>query len=413
VKTITVVLRKDISFSDIVKLNPLRSAHIGNQYPTNLLLLQHGVKTILYDRNLIGDKNYHPNSVIVGGNNIKMTQSPMNLLSPYGVIDSAGLKKIGIKNKHQTIAQLHYDMAKKVFPKTDIKTFSEYILTKEHLLKNVLSAVIEYRPDYFNRFILKSGKILSLSTIDGKYLYYTDNVESRKILKSETVANAINFTKNLKTSIVDKSGIIGENEGCIWNGIVTVLLCIVMESAGKASPCEIWHLSGPDMVKYVLQCESELNTLYEATRNLCNGALPQILEFNVVPTATALRLFCKADKYVEARSIFSLLETKESLEKEKREKIKNAGKNTEAIIHEYTKKIHALRRKIADRLSGVPEMFYDLSKGAFPTQYDIATDTNNTPILHAIAKKQTIHELERQYNYLEKIYLKICCGKSN
>lgn len=386
---INIRIRRGISLSEIINSGAIRGAHIGNQYPTNLLLLEHQINHVLYDRNDTEDKNYHPASIIESGNNIKITESEAKILSPYGkTIDNC------YEEEYETIAQLHYHELKKIFPKTKIKTFSEYILEKEDLLENVLAIAVKYKPDCFNRFITKSGKILTLYSYDEMYFHYTNGVENRKILKNEVVASAINFTKNLKSSIVDKKNIIFENEGCVWNVLITTLLGIVMKSAEKSSPYISWFLSGPDMVNYVMQCEDDLNLLYNEIGK--NFSLSEVVEYNIVPTATAFR-FCLVREN-GLSEIFALFEEKEKIKKEKDIEIRTS-KNKKQIIDDYNKKQVSIQEKIKSKL--FPEIFYDLKNGNFLTQYD-----RKKLSLHSSIKNKSVDELEIMYKYSKELYEK-------
>lgn len=195
-----VVEAKWLSVADLEELQDqgypiLRSAHLGNQYASNMALMQEEIPTILYDKTFMTtDGNYNPSLVLTEekchdlfwGRDTPNKLTPMMPLPPEMKFSRNINGKIGeLLQDSVGVAELHYKSLQKVFPDTDIKTFSGWFLENKAVVTETLETLVEHlskdNPEelvnVFNRYILPDGEPLPFTEIRDSKVVFGETVE--------------------------------------------------------------------------------------------------------------------------------------------------------------------------------------------------------------------------------------------
>lgn len=289
----------------------IRSAHIGNQYPSNLSIMHFGLPSVLYDRTILSkDKNYKPWSIIYNWEEIEifekkqdkisiLSRLPKSLNLPHHLDSDI----FNIVSNSDWIWAFHYEVTKKTFPETEIITFSQWLDENKEIVLKVISTLfenIEKSWDYdklnfiFDRYILPNWEILTVKYIDDDYMYFDSNTNSYwsslKIKKSELIERFEKSTNAMSDIVIknpldsDFNEIRDEIKWPILSNIINTILFWIIDSI-KYNKDTVYHCSWPDMVNYIENFWKIYNELYSILLEKSDLKIPATLNFNIVPTA--------------------------------------------------------------------------------------------------------------------------------
>jgi len=244
-----------LSVNDLVGLQEagfsvLRSAHVGNLTPYNLTLAEAGIPILSVDHTITGvDRNYLPEQVV--------TQEGASLLAPSDKLVCRVLLGTGTY-----LDELHTGAAREAVPGANIFTNTEYLRANESVAGEIVMLTAQEFPEYFNRLALPDG---STAYVDDAARY----LGTLGIMQLNDEPRA-------------------EREAIIMPNIIDIVTNFVVEYLRTEQPVQ-YHLSGPDMIKYIDQLMPDVQQLYGRIKEATSFGTqlpPQLLVY-LVPTAKA------------------------------------------------------------------------------------------------------------------------------
>ncbi|MFM2424180.1 MAG: hypothetical protein RLZZ70_571 [Candidatus Parcubacteria bacterium] len=219
----------------------MKTPHIGNQHPSNLLCAALGIHMDMVTFTQ-GEKdlNFHPHLRIAGG--IARQLYEASIYTPFAVVTDG-----------QSAEDYHQRSVRERFVGTLVTTDIE-------LLHQELEV---------------SVRVLEASTKSLPGLWYR-HVDSTGVVTRVTEPPVETLLPNIFRVTSATSGFVIPNR---LHMMVTFIWQIL--STGRDT---VYHLSGPDMVGYIGKLESGLSRMYDAIRTVVPG-LPDVLTVYVVPVA--------------------------------------------------------------------------------------------------------------------------------
>jgi hypothetical protein len=253
-------IRRDLSLAQLGALrrtgfSVMKSPHVGNIYPNNLLVATAGIQLNCYDRTWGDrDKNFHPHLIIaegrgevIGPGDVLTTHARVTRIPP-GVIDL----RIG-----NSIVDVHMRALRQALPNADCIVYTDYLRQYGERVIALLEVITRGCPTIWETYVTADGQRLPLET-------------------SRFVGN------QLDRGIY---GLTDSEQGLLLPNVLNILVISILECL-ETEVVEVYHLSGPDMVKYVSGLYGQLNSLYEVIRASGNWPkLPETLTCHLVPVA--------------------------------------------------------------------------------------------------------------------------------
>ncbi len=339
-----------------------RTAHIGNQYLSNLLLASIGLPLYLYDKTrMVRDTNYHPRFLIREGRPEEIAPAH-DLLTPFGVF-SDDVPYDG------TPAHLHYTTLQKLFGEKLVFTEAELFLKHEKLLTEVLSVVARYAPAQFDRWVFSCGRVARRSN-----LIHCGHQDHRGPNQKTLVEDAVSLLHTLRGLVKDPDRTTRRG-GAIPSLPLTQVLCGLVgwwESGNQ----EIFELSGPDMVTYAAtpSFTEDLRIIFTLiSQRRRHIPLPSNLLFQVVPTANFRFGYVETD--IRSELPFWLHRMILEIQTLKRELLPTFRNHLEGFkitaAFEYLLDITKLP---LENCGGLWMLDYDIRQGTFFSHHDLLPD---------------------------------------
>ena len=241
-----------ISLSDLVCLRAagysvLKSPHIGNQHPSNLVCaaLQIPLEMVSFTQGF-RDRNFHPHLRIQAGQQELLYQA--QIWTQFAKLPD-GL----------SATEYHQTAIKQVFPQTEICTDMERMQQYPALAAVVLRATNKVIRGLWYRSVNSSGQVSKK----------TQSFLSDSALETDV----FQFTN--------------PNSGWVTPNRVQIIFDLVYQSLASGRDT-VYHLSGPQMTQYIgdQKLQSDLQLMYDAVRQYI-PVLPLTLEVCIVPVAGA------------------------------------------------------------------------------------------------------------------------------
>jgi hypothetical protein len=264
---VTLRIRDDLSVNDIVRLGRDHlvkvTPHVGNWTPARLVLPTLGISILCVDQT-IGEKdiNAHPHLLIRGGKARVICEHP-HLMTTHARVTTRAhdhTHTIGT-----SISQVHVGALRTLYPKANIVTHSEHLQQYEDVTIKVVEEGHRLSPRYvWWREVTEKGDILQWSK---------ERLQS--IGKEDTGFIQCGFVFPFNRE---------KPKGMLIHNRVNILMDVILQSWMGTEP-EIYHLSGPDMVRYLGGEMTAISRMYDHVRKRL--ALPQeTITFNLVPFAS-------------------------------------------------------------------------------------------------------------------------------
>ena len=252
---ILITKQEDISLSELVTkqkegFSVMRSAHVGNARLYNQVIAAVGIRMLLVDHNVTGlDTNYFPGLLI-------QDQSCLEL-APKGQVSMRTPVVNPITGENQFLDELHKESLSKLFPDTEIITNTSYLRENESVVSDIVTVCAEEMPELFNR-VIPAGDVSTIKT-----------TRVRKIGTDEV----LQLTDDPR-----------KDAGVLIPNAVDILVNFILESYISEKEVQ-YHISGPDMVKYINGLIPTLERLGKAVLSRCGFAtkLPNKIEVQLVP----------------------------------------------------------------------------------------------------------------------------------
>jgi len=256
-------IRDDFSITQIehltrnhyVKVTP----HVGNWTPARLVLPTLNVSILCVDHTIgVRDKNAHPHLLIHGGQAYVICDHANKLTTHASVTQCANGSSHAIGT---SLSQVHVNTIRSLYPGADIVTHSEYLAKNSEITMKVLEEITKLAPRYVWWRRVNSGGVVT-------QVKKTDLPSKYEWLVYEQ----------------DVFPITNKKSGWLIHNRVAILLDVIFQSQMGVEP-EIYHLSGPDMVRYLASEMKVISNMYDHIRGRL-GFLQEDITINLIPFAS-------------------------------------------------------------------------------------------------------------------------------
>lgn len=319
----------------------MKSPHVGNVYPCNLAVAKLGIPMVFYDRT-IGEKdqNFHPHGVIRGGRFERL--SAVHILTTHTKSHEASSLAPEWFSVGASMKDGHMRALRAAIPTLEGDAYTDILLDRAQEFLPILEASFQAMPALWNRYVCVEGMVHEVWVSSWSSLLH------REIF-----------------------GVTNKHKGVLIPNTLNILALSILEAKEKKLT-DIYHLSGPDMVRYIKSLYGELHRLYDAVRiAIPDWHLPEILTFHVVPVAD-MRF---ATVNTRRHALDQLMDESERQMECKRmygERIRAASQRDQ---HTVKTELTELRKKDQDRficaVKNCPDVFYNIYHQNAPSQYDV------------------------------------------
>lgn len=373
----SVVLRHDLSLQKLVELHRaghsvVKTPHVGNWYPNNLAVASLGIRMHVYDR-MIGtkDENFHPHKLIVGGQGERMAD-PALLITHARVIRAPSRfpERFPVGSR---VLDGHMQAIRDAVPGANCVVYTDYL--RQHMDKviAILEPVTGLFPKYWHQFVDVDGTVSERTCIGWDYI------------KQDGIY-----------------GLTNDESGWLIPNVLNVLMDGVME-ARLHDTSVVYHLSGPDMFRYIGKYQKMLIKAHAVLRQKLNW-VPEAVELRLVPIAAMRFAVPETRRQALDRFVDELLAIYAW-------KTARGDKNTHGYNGRQTKATAAgsedkkrQQREVLllEPAAACPDVWYDIEKGSFVSQYDLlAADTRI--YTHPWALEAPITALQYAKDYVTSI----------
>lgn len=272
-----------------------RTAHLGNQYPSNLFLAALGMPFCLYDKTLLWrDQNYHPSQRISGSVPKPVVSQEKHVhgdtLVPFAIFGDGSL----LKQQWHTPAHYHFRTFAGLFPGI-VTTESELFLRHEEKLCRVLMLMQERalvglhreRMPAINRYVMECGCLASLDPVSPDTVRARCGHDIKEVRRADLAEESISLLRTLRGLVFEPETTV-QKSGAVPSLALAqaIFMMIGWWESGKS---DLYELSGPDLVKYGSgrTFVAQIRSVFEAIESSGTSdlGLPPALTLNIVPTA--------------------------------------------------------------------------------------------------------------------------------
>ena len=318
-----IVIENDYRNTSLYELQRLRSdgysvvktPHVGNQHPTNLLCAALGFEMQMVSFNQgKRDKNFHPHLRIEKGAGTKLCDP--TLWTPFATT------YCGVP-----LEQYHQESVRAQFPGVQVVTDQELLL----------------------QYVALAEKVLHVATHTLRNVWYRRVSEQGVVVQDKELV--LPATDRL---LQDVFGFSSQRSGWIVPNRIHILFAFVLQSLSSGKDL-VYHLSGPQMVGYIGKQEKKLSAVYDVLRtNHPELGLPEVLTVRVVPVASA-RLVTHRTRAAELAEVESVFLWHEKLDPSER---------------------RYAQERFAEAAAAFPEFVTTIEEGTFMSQYDLETSAD-------------------------------------
>lgn len=364
-----------------------RTPHVGNANLSHLAHYALGLPAILYDRNKgLKDSNFNPDGV-VSVEGYERTSHP-DILMTHAVVESPPTKEFHGRREWfrtgRSLAEAHTSSLRELFPESNLQHFTDYLAENHEVVGRVIEAANKVMP--------------------------AEELWSRRVdATGETQTNGLDRRRRLRDPLDEVYGVSNQEEGWIVPNEVNVLLTAVIE-AEKFGKDKVYHVSGPDMYKYVDTMQGRLSTLYEsARRELPPGALPETLEFVVVPMGD-MRFAVNSDRAETLDELVGMWPVYLDLQQQKKQFYselyasdlprEEKDEARDAFVAEKENPVFSHIQRLS---RSCPELFFDTKTKNYLTQYDMLDGYGRNLHVPEAVLDMTVGALNEMYRVYKKI----------
>lgn len=274
----------------------LKTPHIGNQHPSNLLCAALGIPLDMVSfTNGERDKNFHPHLRIEGGVGTQL-YAP-SVWTPFATTPCG-----------RSAEDYHQSSVQAVFPSLTITTDLGLMKQFPELAEAVFVAATRSVSRLWYRKVTEVGQVVKCEY---------DNVSWGKI-----ASNIFRFSD-------DRAGFIVPNRA-------NILFSLAWQSLSSGRDT-VYHLSGPDMVGYIGKQQHSLNLMYDALRAGYPG-LPEVLTVYIVPVAQC-RILSHRNRANDVDAVLDVIAWYEGLPADRRKEGRQALEVASARYPEFSQSI--------------------------------------------------------------------------
>lgn len=346
---IEVIVDDTVSIDDLARLQAegfsvLRSAHIGNLSPYNLALADAGIPILSVDHTITGvDTNYFPEQI--------QTQAERQTIAPLGRLVCRTRSQDG-----RYLDDLHIAAVNTATPGANVYTNTAYLQAYQDVAGEIVGIAARNVPEVFNRLALPDGttsKQANAGSMIGRFGVMQLSDEPR-----------------------------AERTAVIMPNLLDIVANFVIEAI-KSERATQYHLSGPDMCRYIGKLLPGLQDMYWLIRAVSSfgDALPERLDVRLVPTAPAKFATTMARRPQLDRILASYQEVEAEMTA-----LNGVRRNffmsplatdlptKTAFVSAMRGRQSSLEQEMAERIADIPELFSEPGRPGFITQYDVIAE---------------------------------------
>ncbi|PSO44642.1 hypothetical protein BRC21_01145 [Candidatus Saccharibacteria bacterium SW_7_54_9] len=387
-----VTVDEDISLDELAEktaqASVLRSAHVGNQYSSNVAVFEHGLPTVLYDRTIAPsngpgtDRNYRPEVLMQARDSHPLLEREAH---PYRMATHLEIEQMP-ENLDERVRQqagkyavdLHLNSLREGFPRTPSETHSQYLRRHQAVTAEMLDILGE-DDDFLNSL---NRQVSPQGTVS----------------KLPEHADPARCVENIGWFGIDspESGVVIPNQfNVLQYGVVEAL---------ETQAADVYHLSGPDMIKYAQQQELQdtLQQFYARIKQQASFAdlLPETLRFHVVPTAH-FKFVVPGSRQPELDELMQVCAWMEH-SRQRLQQTRDSQEKTE--LKSDLEHMHQQRDRLLENLS---ELFTDVTDQNRLSHYDSTALGGEGVYIHPDMGSMSARQAAQLYKELHKRYKKI------
>jgi len=346
IENVTINIDANLSINELVEkiregFDVQRSAHVGNLSAYNLTLADAGIPMLLVDQNQTGkDSNYYPELV--------MTREGMDQVAPFGRIVCRTAVESG-----QFLDDMHIESIERALPDSTVYTNTSFLRENLDISEAVVGLGFQYGPEMFGRVSTAEGVMqpVSYESVTGlEIMQLADDPREAKVMR-------------------------------VMPNVLDIVICFAVQARNSGRDV-IYHVSGPDMVKYIKKETAQINFFYDLLAQLPTMSdLPKKLRVEIAPGASAVLATTTAKKAeLEAieESLGRLFACEEKSAAERRAFFTGPNSKDDearnALIEGFRTATENLRASLFDVVRELPEIAKGPRNPGFITQYDVTEE---------------------------------------
>lgn len=342
----SIVPRCDLSLQDLVALHcaghsVVKTPHVGNWYPNNLAVASLGIPMHVYDHMVgVKDENFHPHKLIVNGHGEKMADSAI-LITHARVIRAPSRfpERFPVGSR---VLDGHMQAVRDAVPGANCEVSTDYLQQYMDMVLAILETVTNLLPKLWHQFVDADGTVSERSCIGW------DSIRETGVY-----------------------GLTNDEFGWLIPNVLNVLMDGVIEAVLHKESV-VYHLSGPDMFRYIGKYKATLTEIHSILRQKLDW-VPETVEMHLVPVASMRFAVPEArrqtlDTFVDALLAIYAWRTERG---EKNTFGCNGRRANATAAGTEDKKRQQREALLIDPAAACTDVWYDIKKGSFVSQYDL------------------------------------------
>lgn len=338
-----------VSIDDLVRMQAegfsvLRSAHVGNLSPYNLTIADASIPILSVDHTITGvDTNYFPEQ--------ELSRVQSAVIAPLGTLVCRTVSDDG-----RYLDERHIDAVRGAVPSADVYTNTEYLRRNEAVAGEIVNMAVREFPGVFTRLALADGT-------------------TRKDASAASRVADLGILQLTDEPRAERTTVLMPNS-------LDILANFVIEALRTERAVQ-YHLSGPDMVRYIGGLMPQLQAMYGrlVASSSFGAKLPPALEVRLVPTAPA-RFATTMDRRELLDSVITAYDDSQdelaALNAQRKAFFAGESARDDAARKRFLDDVRAVQtsveRQLGERTEDIPELFIDPGQSGFITQYDVARE---------------------------------------
>lgn len=337
---------EDVSLQDLTREletggSVVKTPHVGSIYHNNLLMLSLGIPLICYDRTTgAKDTLFHPHGIVCDKAFRVLTRADI-LTTHARVVNTPDDERFGqYFRSGASVLEGHMRSLRDVFPRASITAWGD---------------VIEAESDYFLAVLDQLARVYGQDFLGHWY--------RRVTIEGELVRDTPRSWDAMRNHVFRLTD---QKQGWILPNLLNVFLTALLQHRQAPGKNDVYHLSGPDMIRYIGNMQGTLEGYSMALGSL--GCRHDVV-FNVVPVAHVR--FAALDPGA-FKAVWEGLTRMDAYLGESGDIFRNArGTLDKAVAQSITERRKELGKEFSDALAACPEIIGCPTERSTLTHYDL------------------------------------------
>ena len=373
-----ITTRDDLSLLDLCRLHEqgkhiLKTPHVGNFYPNNLVMAMLGIPILCVDRTIGNmDRNFHPHRVVYDKKALTIAQG--HKLTTHTEVTKEHPQFSKYFPLGGNVADGHMRALRDAFPGAPIETQTECLIKYGDRVITFLSTLTRFFPSEWKRFVHANGAVENRSMFERGW----------KNICTEGIHGV-----DLKNG----AGWIIPNEWAIlWDVVI----------AGMNGQTEAYELSGPDMVNYVGKLAGSLDRAYTVLRTeLKAWNLPEQMTCCIVPVA-GMRLAVAGEQQLALENLVDAYLELERKRKQWSASIQSCSNGDRFLaVGRVVEERSRLNERLCELVIALPDIFYRIEDASFLSQYDLLM--GKRLYVHPWGLEAPVAKVDQMIQYLSRL----------